>query len=122
MNNPPPPYGEQNYYQQYPKPPQERTNSKAVAALVLGILSIVIPYVGILFGITAIVLATLAFKEIRHTYEQGRGLAIAGLVCGIASTFIYTILIIMFVLAILLFNSAHTMTGYGLLNAYRFLV
>lgn len=122
MNNPPPPYGEQNYYQQYPKPPQERMNGKAVAALVLGILSIVIPYVGILFGITAIVLATLAFKEIRYSYEQGRGLAIAGLVCGIASTFIYTILIIMFVLAILLFNSAHTTTGYGLLNAYRFLV
>ncbi|MFD2878474.1 DUF4190 domain-containing protein [Paenibacillus rhizoplanae] len=76
---------------------RERMNGKAVAALVLGILSIVIPYVGILFGITAIVLATLAFKEIRYSYEQGRGLAIAGLVCGIASTFIYTILIIMFV-------------------------
>ncbi|MEK4851945.1 DUF4190 domain-containing protein [Paenibacillus sp. FSL H7-0756] len=111
MNNPTPPYGEQNYYQQYPKPPQERTNSKAVAALVLGILSIVIPYVSILFGITAIILASLAFKEIRYSYEQGRGLATAGLVCGIVSTFIYTILIIMFVLTVVLFNSAHTAMG-----------
>ncbi|MEK3877910.1 MULTISPECIES: DUF4190 domain-containing protein [unclassified Paenibacillus] len=122
MNYQPPPYGEQDHFGQYPKPPLERMNSKAVAALVLGILSIVIPYVGIIFGITAIILATLAFREIRYSYEQGRGLAIAGLVCGIASTFIYTILIIMFVLTILLFNHAYTAAAYNLIIADSLLV
>ncbi|MBP2001236.1 hypothetical protein J2Z69_002279 [Paenibacillus shirakamiensis] len=72
-----------------------RPNSgKAIAALVLGILSIVAPYVGIVLGIIAIILGTLALKEIKRGTVQGRGLAVAGLVCGIIGTAMYTIIII----------------------------
>lgn len=93
-----------------PPPRQERTNGKAIAALVLGILSIVVPYIGLIFGIIAIVLAALAFKEIRLRYEQGRGLAIAGLVCGIVGTIIYAVLILLFVLALVMFGNIDTDT------------
>ncbi|MEK3773877.1 DUF4190 domain-containing protein [Paenibacillus sp. FSL K6-4396] len=92
------------YNDTFPPPPYvvPKTNSKSIVSLVLGILSVTIPYVGILIGIAAIIFASLAFKEIRVRMEQGRGLAIAGLVCGIIGTAIYVLLILL----VLLFNFA----------------
>lgn len=93
------------YYSDTVPPPTyvvPKTNGKSITSLVLGILSVTIPYVGILIGIVAIIFASLAFKEIRVRMEQGRGLAIAGLVCGIIGTAIYVLLILL----VLLFNFA----------------
>ncbi len=83
------------YNDTLPPPPYviPKTNSKSIVSLVLGILSVTIPYVGILIGIVAIIFASLAFKEIRVRMEQGKGLAIAGLVCGIIGTAMYVLLI-----------------------------
>ncbi|MFD0960825.1 DUF4190 domain-containing protein [Paenibacillus chungangensis] len=92
-------------YQQQPLhsyPP--KTNGKAITALVLGILAIIIPYLGFIIGIVAIIFASLAFKEIKQRQEQGRGLAIAGLVCGIIGTAIYAVIILIFVVAIVAFS------------------
>lgn len=94
MNNHP--YGHQEYYP--PPPPPAQTNGKSIAALVLGILSIVVPYLGFLIGIVAIILSTMSLKEIRNRYEQGKGMAIAGLVCGIVGTIIYAILILFIII------------------------
>ncbi|WP_339285792.1 DUF4190 domain-containing protein [Paenibacillus sp. FSL R5-0486] len=93
------------YYNDTLSPPPyvvPKTNSKSIVSLVLGILSVTIPYVGILMGIVAIIFASLAFKEIRVRMEQGRGLAIAGLVCGIIGTAMYVLLILL----VLLFSFA----------------
>ena len=98
-----PPFGNQEYYP--PPPPPAQTNGKSVAALVLGILAIVVPYIGFLFGIIAIILSSISLKEIRIRQEQGRGLAIAGLVCGIVGTIIYAILILAFILIIIAASS-----------------
>lgn len=95
MNNYPPPFP--------PGPPVvQKTNGKSIAALVLGILSLLIPYVGFLLGIMAIIFSSLSLKELKRRYEQGKGLAIAGLVCGIIGTIIYGLLlfIILFVFII----------------------
>ncbi|WP_151736403.1 DUF4190 domain-containing protein [Paenibacillus tengchongensis] len=54
--------------------------------MVLGILAIVIPWIGMVLGIIAIFLAALAFKELNRRRERSHGLAIAGLVCGIIGT------------------------------------
>ncbi|MEN1988285.1 DUF4190 domain-containing protein [Paenibacillus hubeiensis] len=88
---PPPPYG-------------PKTNGKSIAALVLGILSIITPYVGLLIGIAAIIFASLSLKEIQRNLEQGRGMAIAGLVCGIIGTLIYAILFVLLLLMVFLYN------------------
>ena len=61
-----------------------------MASLIYGIISIVlfwIPIVGIVLSIVAIVSARKAMRRIRNNPNQikGRGMAIAGLVCGIAS-------------------------------------
>ncbi|MBP2001235.1 hypothetical protein J2Z69_002278 [Paenibacillus shirakamiensis] len=97
----------QNYQQQppySPYPPQHnpiKTNSKAIPALVLGILAVVIPYIGLIIGIIAIVFARLSLKEIRATGEQGKGMSIAGLVCGIVGTAMYAIILVILIIAVL---------------------
>jgi hypothetical protein len=75
-------------------------NGKSIAGFVLGVLSIIVPYIGFLLGIVAVILSALSLKEIRIRYEQGRGLAIAGLVCGIVGTLLYAIFILFFVIFI----------------------
>ena len=94
---PPPPYG-------------PKTNGKSIVALVLGILSIIAPYVGFLIGIAAIIFASLSLKEIQRNLEQGRGMAIAGLVCGIIGTLIYAILFVLLLFMVFLFNEV-SMSG-----------
>lgn len=101
---------DRNYNDTLPPPPPyvapPRTNSKSIVSLVLGILSIVIPYLGFLIGIVAIVFASLSFKELRMRPEQGRGLAVAGLVCGIIGTAIYAIVLLLILLGAILFSAS----------------
>ncbi|MEC0235017.1 DUF4190 domain-containing protein [Paenibacillus kribbensis] len=82
------------------------TNSKAVASMVLGILSIVIPYLGLIIGIVGIILSSLSLKEINRHGEQGRGMAIAGLVCSIIGTLIYALIIIFLVVVFVIAASS----------------
>jgi hypothetical protein len=66
----PPPY--------QPVPVGGRTNTLAIVALILGI---VVPIGGIICG-------PIALGQIKRTGEGGRGLALAGLIIGIAFTVI----------------------------------
>ena len=96
---PPPgyqPYGQQGYppYGQPPPPPyaaqypQPRTgNGKAIAALVLGIASIVLCFLSVFDAvpvILAIVFGSIALSEgKRRGSRDGHGLAVAGIVCAV---------------------------------------
>jgi hypothetical protein len=120
FNNPPgTPYGgsQQPYqyppmqYGQYgpsaPPPPgyhgyvQPRNNSgKAVAALVLGIVSIVFCWLSFLDGIFVIlglIFALIAMNETKVPGVGGRGMAVAGLVCSIVGAILATVLTIVIV-------------------------
>lgn len=84
-----------------PKEPQQpRSNGKAIAALVLGICSIVfsclIPILGILLGIVAIVFAVLSNKEGKSN------MALAGMITGISGIVIG---IIMWIINIVILTS-----------------
>lgn len=81
------------------------TNGKSIAALVLGILAVAIPYIGLILGIIAIVYAKKSLNEIKMRGENGRGMAIAGLVCGIVGTALYAIIIIIVIIAVLTVSS-----------------
>ncbi|MEU8195945.1 DUF4190 domain-containing protein [Microbispora amethystogenes] len=76
---PPPPYG-------YQQPHGPRTNGMAVASLVLGVL-------GLLFcgvpGIAGVICGHVALNQTRRTGEQGRGLAIAGLILSYAGAAVW---------------------------------
>ena len=56
-----------------------------IAAMVLGIISLIIPYVGILLAVAGIILAAMALNEIKEFGDQGRGMALAGLICAMLS-------------------------------------
>jgi len=93
-NHKEPQYGFSPLTQSY-VPPQAKTSGKAIASFVLGIISlitlpvggiIVLGIIGFFSGIVAIVFASLSFKEIKRVLVRGRGMAIAGLICGIVAT------------------------------------
>jgi hypothetical protein len=76
-----PQYQVPQYPQQWsygPMPPTPRTNPFAVAALVCGVL-----WAGGLLSILAIIFGIVALVDLGRRDEQGRGLAIAGLVLGV---------------------------------------
>ncbi|WP_018750964.1 DUF4190 domain-containing protein [Paenibacillus sanguinis] len=102
-------------FDQYPPsmpPAPAKTNGKSIASLVLGILSVIIPYFGFILGIIAIVLSSLSFREIKRTNEQGKGLGIAGLVCGIIGTVLYGIILLFGFILLMAYSSTETYSNF----------
>ncbi|MCM3364488.1 DUF4190 domain-containing protein [Niallia sp. Sow4_A1] len=60
-----------------------RTNTSSVISLTFGILSLFIPFIGLILGIISIVYWRKAVNEINKTNEIGRGFATAGLICSV---------------------------------------
>jgi peptidyl-prolyl cis-trans isomerase B (cyclophilin B) len=69
-----------------PAPP---TNGMSIGALVTGILGL---------AIVPVILGHIALSQIKRTGEQGRGMAIAGLVLGYVCIVAYVVLIVGLVL------------------------
>ena len=69
------------YQPGYPAPPQDRTNKLAIGSIVASV-------IGLLCGIgsiVGIVLGAVALNQIKRSREGGYGLAVAGIVIGVAS-------------------------------------
>jgi hypothetical protein len=90
---PPPGYpaGPYDPYQAYPAGPGQGyprpTNGLAIASLITSIVSAPLTafcFIGLLVAVVAIVLGVVALNQIKQTYQQGRGLAIAGIAVGSA--------------------------------------
>jgi hypothetical protein len=100
---PPTPYG----YGPTPPPyhgyPAPRTSSgKAIAGLVLGILSIVLCWLSLfdaVFVILGLIFSIIALGETKGGRMSGRGLAVAGLVCTIIGALLATVLTVLIVRA-----------------------
>jgi hypothetical protein len=86
----PGPYGQGGPYIPYGRVSRP-TNSLAIASLCCGIGQVL---AGILAGIPAIVLGFVAIGQIRRTGEDGRGMAIAGIVLGFISIIVTAVLIV----------------------------
>lgn len=88
----------QNQVPVEPSPKEQGSNNKAIAALVLGILSILLCFIsvfGIILGILAIVFAALSRKECGRS-----GMATGGLVTGIVGVALNVLFTILFVVVI----------------------
>lgn len=87
---------QQQYYQQapyqqpYPTKQQGPASGKAITALVLGILSLLVPYVGLILGIVGIVFSKKALYEIETQNLSGKGMAVAGLTTSIIGVSLYS--------------------------------
>jgi hypothetical protein len=77
---------------QYDPPARQDDGPKgfAITSMVLGICSLFIPYAGIVTAILAIVFGAVS----RSHNDGGRGMAIAGLVCGIGAIVLWLSIII----------------------------
>ncbi|WP_253298147.1 DUF4190 domain-containing protein [Paenibacillus sp. MSJ-34] len=96
----------QHYPPPYPSyPTSPKTNGKAIAALVLGICAIIIPYIGFIIGIIAIIMSKLSFNEIKRSGDGGKGMAIAGLVCGIIGLVFYAIIFLIIILTLVIYST-----------------
>jgi hypothetical protein len=86
----------------YPPPAMLPTSGKAIAAMVIGICSIVLYFLGFILGPLAIGLWASArndFKQIPPSYK-GQGLATAGLVTGIIGTLIGLLMVLVIILTL----------------------
>lgn len=102
----------QTYAGQAPYAGAIPTDGMSIAALVLGILAIVSCYVWALFGIPAVICGHMSLKKINNSPVpiQGKGMAIAGLVCGYLGILIQLIMIVFIVLAFASASNAPTYT------------
>lgn len=91
---PPPGYpGQDQFGYGYAAPQQTKTNTMAIASLVTSVLGIV-PFCGGILSIVGIVLGLVALSQIKETRQEGYGIAVAGIVVGVAMlivTLIWTI-------------------------------
>lgn len=60
-----------------------QNNSKSLISIIFGVLSMIVPYIGLIFGIVGIFFCTKSIREVKKTREQGKGIAVTG---GILST------------------------------------
>ena len=100
------PYGQQPYGQPYgqspygPGGPAAQGNGKAVAALVLGIVSIVLCWLTFLdavFVVLALIFGFLGLNDARNRGGRGRGQALAGLICaavGAVLAIVFTVVVV----------------------------
>jgi hypothetical protein len=89
---PPPPY--------YGYAPPKNSNGKAIATLVLGILSIVFcvfMFFDGIFVVLAVIFGIIALGETKHGRGSGRGLAVAGLVCATVGAILAVLFTVWFV-------------------------
>jgi len=85
----------------------KKTNTKSIVALILGVASIMLPYIGFFIGIAGIIVSSLSLKEFKQRPEDGKGLAISGLVTSIIGTVLYGIIFLIFIIAIAAFSEAN---------------
>ena len=93
-------YGGQQYGQQYPgqqygAPAVKQGNGPAVAALVLGILGLLLAFIpflgvilGILLGLLAVIFGAVGVSRSKDQFRGGKGMAIAGIVLGVLAVIV----------------------------------
>ena len=73
-----------------------KNSGMAVAALICGICSLVLPWVGFIFSVLAIIFGSVGISQTgRNSELGGRGMAIGGLICGIISLLVWVPIIIL---------------------------
>lgn len=86
----PPEYGRSGYpapdYGGYGR--QSRTNTLAIASLIASCLGLLC---GGISGLVGVVLGALALNQVKRTREEGYGLAVAGIVIGVAVMLVYLV-------------------------------
>ena len=105
---PPPGYGQQQYGQQWGQSPYggvpygqgtPKRNGLGIAALVLGVLSILGSFfiAGGLFGVAAIILGALGMQRANRGEADNKGMALAGLITGIIGVIAAALFLVLYI-------------------------
>ncbi|MFB6523548.1 DUF4190 domain-containing protein [Streptomyces sp. NPDC056401] len=96
---PQPSYGGQPAYPGYPGYPGYRpmSNGFGVTALVLGIIAVVSCYLGLLFGVPAVIFGVLARGKAKRGEADNGGMALAGIITGAVGIVISCLTIVLFI-------------------------
>lgn len=86
---------------------KKRTNSNSKNSLTLGILSILIPFIGLILGVIGVVFSRKAKKEMVITNEGGKGLATSGLICSVVGIIIQTLTLLAYIAFVSLTNESN---------------
>ncbi len=91
----------------YPQPVGLPTSGKAIASMVLGIMSIIMYFMGFILGPLAIGLWASSRSEIKQIppTRKGQGMAVAGLVTGIIGTLLGLLVLVVIILALVMASS-----------------
>ena len=98
-------------YSEPPVSPVPVSSGSGVAAMVCGIIALIlcwVPFIGLVFGIVAMVLGG---KGMRTLPQGKKGMAIAGFVMGIIGLVVGVIILIIWIIALVTFGSLATMYG-----------
>ncbi|EKN70728.1 hypothetical protein BABA_04784 [Neobacillus bataviensis LMG 21833] len=90
---------------------KNQTNNNSVISLTVGILSLFIPFIGVILGIIGIVFSRKAVKQIDKTNENGRGLATAGLICSIVGIILQVFMVLGYVAFFSITSSGTVISG-----------
>ncbi|PJN89784.1 DUF4190 domain-containing protein [Bacillus sp. mrc49] len=74
----------------------KRSNNKAIVTLIMGVLSLLIPFIGIILGVLGLIFASKSKAEMKLTGESGNGLVTAGKVCSIVGIILNVVAILIF--------------------------
>lgn len=76
---------------------KKKNNSKAFYSLIFGIVSIFLPFIGVVFGFLGVIVSRKARKEILNTKEPGSKLASIGFLCSLIGIVIQILVIFSFI-------------------------
>lgn len=79
-------------------------NTSSVISLTVGILALLLPFIGLILGVIGIVYSRKAVKQISQTGESGGGLATAGLVCSIVGIILSLLAVVGYIAYFLVTN------------------
>lgn len=83
----------------------EETNSKSIISIGLGILSIIVPFVGLFFGIIGLIMYKEGIKESNTSNEKDKGLVISARILSIVGICIQLLHILFGLLGIFSYGS-----------------
>ncbi|MCY0930569.1 DUF4190 domain-containing protein [Streptomyces sp. H27-H1] len=103
------PYGGYPAYQGYPgypgnggyPPHAPKSNGFGVTALVLGIIAVVSCYLGLLFGVPAVIFGVLARGKAKRGEADNEGMALAGIITGAVGIVISCLFIAIAIVAVM---------------------
>lgn len=83
----------------------EETNSRSITAFTLGILSIIIPAIGLILGIIGLMIANRVINEVGHSNGRSSSLAVSGRILSIIGICLQVLYIVFAIIGIVAYST-----------------